>query len=261
MLIVKQIIYSLLLLCFCLNTYAQTLTGIVVDKTTKQPINGALVMLGKAKTYTNPLGMFEIAATNTTDSLKISHFNYKPYTVLPDKSSALLRIEMTSATVNLNEVVVHGTRDFKRDSLNNRMTYAKQFNYRAPKVMDMFSTDVHQPGELLSINLLTLVDVLTKKSTNEYKFNKILQNDEHADYVDHKYNRGNVGRITGLKGDTLAHFLIQYRPTYQVAQKYTDYDMEVYIKNCFEKFKKDGLSASNPFNNAANNDTVRVKLN
>jgi len=250
----------LLLLCFCLNSYCQTIAGIVVDKASKQPVNNALVTLGNAKTFTNALGMFEIPADNTTDSLRITHFSYKPI-VLVNKTTPFLRLEMEPAAIDLDAVTIHGTRDFKQDSINNRLDYARQFNYRAPKLTDMFSTDAKQPGDLISINLLTVVDVLTKKSTPEYKFNKTLLNDEHASYVDHKFNRGNVGRITSLKGDTLSQFLVQYRPTYQLAQKYTDYDMEVYIRKCFENFKKDGLNASNPFHDVENKDTALVRLN
>jgi hypothetical protein len=259
MLIVRRIGFPLLMLCFCLNSYAQTITGIVVDKASKQPINNALVNCGRAKTYTNTLGMFEIPADNTTDSLRITHFGYKTFMVL-HKSTTVLRIEMESAAINLDAVTIHATRSFKQDSIDNRLTYARQFNYRAPKLTDAFSTDAKQPGELLSINLLTVVDLLTKKSTPQYKFNKTLLNDEHETYIDHKFNRGNVSRITGLKGDTLSTFLVQYRPTFQLAQKYTDYDMEVYIKSNFEKFKKDGLNASNPFHDAVNKDTVRVRV-
>jgi hypothetical protein len=259
MLIIRRIGFPLLL-CFCLNSYAQTITGMVVDKASKQAINNALVTLGTAKTHTNTLGMFEIPAGNATDSLRITHFGYKPVMIL-HKSTTVLRIEMKSVIINLAAVTIHGTRSFKQDSIDNRLAYSKQFNYRAPKLTDAFSTDAKQPGELLSINLLTVVDVLTKKSTPQYKFNKTLLNDEHETYIDHKFNRGNVSRITGLSGDTLSTFLVQYRPTYQLAQKYTDYDMEVYIKSCFKEFKKDGLNASNPFHAVANKDTARVRLN
>jgi len=261
MLLIKRITYPLLLLCFCLNSYCQTITGLVINKTNKQPINNALVTLGTAKTYTNTLGMFEIPANNITDSLRITHFVYKPV-VVSAKTTAVLRIEMEPATISLDAVTIHGTRDFKQDSLDNRLAYARQFNYRAPQLKDAFSADANkQPGELLSINLLTVVDVLTKKSTPEYKFNKILLNDEHAAIVDHKFNRGNVGRITGLKDDTLSTFLVNYRPNYEFARKATDYDMEVYIRKCFKEFKQDGMNAANPFHDAANKDTARVRLN
>lgn len=106
-----------------------------------------------------------------------------------------------------------------------------------------------------------MIAALTKKSTPEYKFNKILIRDEQADYLDRKFNRGIVSRITHLRGDTLSEFLIRYLPTYQFAKKSTDYDMEIYIKESYEKFKKEGFSGSDLFHNALNKNVEPVKLN
>lgn len=234
-------------LLFGFSSYGQKITGTVVDKATGQPVAGAIATLGNLETHTNALGKFEITAPAWRDSLKIVHFAYKPYTVIINKKTSLLFIELESKVISLNEVKIHGDRDFKKDSIANRVEYAKQFNYTGPKVKDIFSTAPKQPGELLSVNLLALVEVLTKKSTNEYKFNKLLVRDEEADYVDRKFNSGNVSRITGLKRDTLEQFLIQYRPTYAFAKKASDYDMEVYIKQSFEKFKRKGMEETDPF--------------
>ena len=54
-----------------------------------------------------------------------------------------------------------------------------------------------------------------------------------------------VSRITGLKDDTLAAFLVQYRPAYGFVLKATPYDIEVYIKDNFQKFKKAGMPLDN----------------
>jgi hypothetical protein len=173
-----------------------------------------------------------------------------------------LHIELEPTVISLNTVTVRGNRDFKKDSIENRIAYAKQFNYKGPTVMDAITGNLNkQPGELISINPLLLIAALTKKGTPEYKFNKTLIRNEQADYVDRRFNRGVVSRITHLKGDTLSEFLIRYRPTYQFAKKTTDYDMEVYIKESFKKFKREGFTGSNPFHNTSNKNTEPVKLN
>ena len=244
--------------------YGQKTTGIVIDKTTKQPVSGALVSLGGTKTYTNASGEFKIDAVGLNDSLKIVHFAYKTYSGLASKVITCLHIELEPKVVALKEVIVHSNResDFKKDSIENRIAYAKQFNYRGPTIKDAFSDNPNkQPGELISINPLLLIAALTKKSTPEYKFNKMLIRDEEAEYVDRKFNRGTVSRITGLKGDTLSEFLIQYRPTYQFAKKATDYEMEVYIKESLEKFSKEGLAGSDPFYDTPNKNGKPVKVN
>jgi hypothetical protein len=256
--------YLLLLMVIIasINSYGQKITGTVIDKTTKQPISGALVSTGASKTITNKHGEFEIAAPGSNDSLKIVHFAYKTYTILITKATATLYIELESTVISLNVVTVHGDKDFKKDSIANRIAYAKQFNYKGPTVMDAFNGNPDkQPGELISINPLLLIAALTKKSTPEYKFNKILIRDEQAEYVDTKFNRGIVSGITGLKGDTLSVFLTTYRPTYLFAKSATDYDMEIYIRDSFREFQKNGVSGADPFHDKANKNAGPVKLN
>ena len=256
--------YLLLLILFliCTYGYGQKITGVVIDRATKQPVYSALVSLGNSKTRTNVSGVFEIAATGINDSLKVTHFAYQPYGMAVSKNTFIVRIELEPKVTKLNEVTIRGNRDFKKDSIANRIAYAKQFNYKGPRVIDAFTGNPNkQPGELISINPLILIAALTKKSTPEYKFNKLLISDEQETYIDEHFNKGIAGRITGLRGDTLAVFLTEYRPSYQFVLKATDYDMEVYIRECLKKFKAAAVSVSNPFHDAANKNGGVVKLN
>jgi hypothetical protein len=206
--------------------------------------------------------MFELPVPALSDSLKVVHFAYKTYAARIGKLTDMVHIEMEPDVIALNAVTVHGDRDFKKDSIANRIAFAKQFNYRAPTVMDAFSDKPNkQPGELISVNPLLLIAALTKKSSPDYKFNKMLINDEHKQYVDEHFNRGIVSRIINLKGDTLSAFLMQFRPSYQFVLKATDYDMEVYIRESFKKFKKEGQKDSELFRDSANKNIEQVKLN
>jgi hypothetical protein len=253
---------SFIFIITVVHGYGQNISGTVIDKTTRQPVSGALVSIGNSKTFTNTSGRFEIANTALNDSLKIVHFAYKTYTAVISKMVVTLHVELEPTVISLNTVTVHSDRNFKKDSIENRITYAKQFNYKGPTVMDVFTGNPNkQPGELISINPLLLIAVLTKKSTPEYKFNRILIRNEQADYIERKFNRGVVSRITHLKGDTLSEFLIRYRPTYQFAKKATDYDMEIYIKESYERFQKEGFTGANPFHNVSNKNAEPVKLN
>ena len=162
-----------------------------------------------------------------------------------------IHIELEPDKIALKEVTVHSSREkeYKLDSVNNRTFYDKQFNYVGPKVTDAFIPAIgnHSTSELISINPILLVQALTKKSTPEYKFKKTLLRDEQDKYVDQKFNRGNVSKITGLKGDTLANFMVQYRPDFKFAQKATEYDMELYINDCLKKFKSKGMKDAGLF--------------
>jgi len=263
--LLKSVKYLLLLLVILMsaNAHAQKVTGLVVDKTTKQPIAGASINVEGFTTRTNQLGQFEVDVPHAADSLKITALGYKTLNVATGKPNVLLRIELESKINNLNEVTVRGDRSFKKDSLANRADFARQFNYKGPRVIDAFTGNglSFYPGEFLSVNLLVLVQALTKKSTPEYKFNKILIRDEHEQFVDEKFNRGNVSRITGLKGDTLSVFLVLYRPTYEIALKSTEYDMEVYIRGRFNQFKENGFKSTGLILSKADKNEEQVKVN
>ncbi len=241
-------IFLFLMLLTGASAFGQKVSGVVIDKASKQVIPGALVNAGNETIRTNQAGQFEIDATHPTDSLKISALGYKTVFIPAGKPNLFVTVELESKINNLNEVTIYGTHSFRQDSLANRGEYAKQFNYTPPKLKDVIGLPTgDRPGQLLSIDILALVRYLTYKSSSEYKFKNVLIKDEHEQFVDEKFNRGNVSRITNLKGDTLLTFLAQYRPTYAFVLKSTDYDMEIYIKDCYQKFEKDGFTIKGPF--------------
>jgi len=228
--------------------FGQKISGMVIDKTTREPIVGALVNAEKTAVRADELGEFEINLPHPADSLKITALGYKTFVVAPGKPDEFLTIALEPNITNLNEVTIYGDRSFKKDSLANRADFQKQFNYKGLRVIDAFANGGNSvPGQLISINVLLLVQALTKKSTPEYKFNKVLIRDEHEQYVDEHFNRGIVSRVITLQGDTLSAFLVQCRPTYEFVLKATDYDMEIYITQSFAKFKKNGFPISDPF--------------
>lgn len=233
---------------FC---YGQQIKGKVLDKDTKLPVNGAIVRVGSKITFTNILGDFSLTASST-DSLKITCFTYKPFRILVTNTMETLHIQLEPVKIVLNEVTIRSNRerDFKRDSAANRQFYAKQFNYKGPKVVDAFvpaASVSNNTSQLLTVDVITLVRALTKKSTRAYKFNKLLLHDEKTDYVNQKFSHGLVAKVTGLKGDTLSAFVVQYRPTYAFAHKSSDYEMELYIKDCYKKFLKEGIKGDELF--------------
>jgi hypothetical protein len=247
------LLFILLIAAIC--GYGQQIRGNVVYSDTKLPVTGALVSLGNKQAFTNSFGEFSIAAIGSNDSLKVTFLGYKTYKTRISIVMAHVHIELEPDKIVLQEVIVHSNREleFKKDSTYNRKFYAKQFNYKGPKVMDAFvGNPIKNPGELISIDLITLVRALTKKSTREYKFNKLLLRDEKTDYINQKFSHGLVSKVTGLKGDTLSTFIVNYRPTYEYAHKVSDYEMELYIKDCYRKFLKGGFSSNELFNSNSN---------
>jgi hypothetical protein len=62
--------------------------------------------------------------------------------------------------------------------------------------------------------------------------------EEQEKFVDHRFNKGLVRRLTGLTGNELDSFMLVFRPGYYFTQATTEYDFQKYIKDSHERFKK-----------------------
>jgi hypothetical protein len=61
---------------------------------------------------------------------------------------------------------------------------------------------------------------------------------EQEKYVDHRFNKGLVRRLTSFPDNVLDSFMIMYRPSYPFTVITGDYDFQKYIKDAAERFKK-----------------------
>ncbi|MBB6128507.1 carboxypeptidase-like regulatory domain-containing protein [Mucilaginibacter lappiensis] len=236
----------LLLICACLSSYGQTVSGIVSDKRTGQPLTGAWVATSKANVITGIQGEFSIVGTKTKDTLWVKMQGYKLY-VLPLNlaNSKSIRVGLEAAVIELNEVHVTAKRDRIKDSLNNRKMFAKEFNSSAPKLKDMIAPSGGNVGPIPMVGITIVpsqfIRALTYKHSREYKFKKVLIRDEQNRYIDSRFSENLVSSITNLKGDSLLDFMDRYRPGIDQIKKMSDYDIRVYIKVSQQKMMGDSL--------------------
>jgi hypothetical protein len=222
-----------LLLLFLLtgaNLYAQKISGIVVDKSTKLPVSGAAIGSSVSTTSSNSLGEFEILVSGTTDTLDVQREGYSRYSVpVIGAGAARMRIELTPSDILLNTVVISTKRNEKQDSINRRKAFEKEFNYRAPRLRDAFSGNS-------SFSPSAIFASINKKRNSEYKLRATLISDEREEYITRIFSGSLVSSVTGLKGDRLKRFLQLYRPDYGFVTALTTYDLVGYIKNCYTSF-------------------------
>ena len=64
-----------------------------------------------------------------------------------------------------------------------------------------------------------------------------LTQQEQDKFIDHRFNKQLVRRLTNLTGEALDSFMVMYRPTYEFTLLTSDYDFQSYIKKCYEQFK------------------------
>ena len=212
--------------------------GVVYDSSRVYRIESVSVMsTGGKMTVTDSLGRYEIDVAEK-DSVWFS-FLGKPtpkYPVLkmPDASRFDIALQLKSTV--MAEVKIR-SRSYKMDSLQNRKDYAKIFNYQKVSVGSMTSIGPNGAG----IDLQEVIRLFQfRKNKATLKFQERLLEQEQTKFVDHRFNKGLVKRITNLDGEELDRFMALYRPTYEFTLYSTDYDFHLYIKTAFGHFKGQG---------------------
>ncbi len=134
----------------------------------------------------------------------------------------------------LNNVVVFSN-NYKRDSIENRLTYSKVFEREKPGI-----SSTYEPGGAAGFDLDALIGIFQfRKNKSNIAFQKRLVNEEQDKYIDYRFSPKTVSRITGLKGDTLDLYRKFYRPDYYFTSKATLAQFYEYILNTSYKFKRE----------------------
>lgn len=235
----RYCISCLLFFCLVPGLRAQIIvTGTVLDNSKKNYIEAAkVVSTGGVFSMTDSLGHYSITV-HEHDSIYFV-YNDKPTQKFPvaaintpGQFDISLRIPVRSRYSVLQEVVVY-SKTFKQDSIENRQTYADVFEYKKPGL----STSI-TPGGGVGADADELINIFRFKRNKRLKaFRQRLEDQEQDKYVDYRFNKLNVKRITGLDSLYLDSFMVWYRPTYEFAAMTSDVQMNQYILNAYYRFK------------------------
>jgi hypothetical protein len=185
-------------------------------------------------------GNYEISV-GENDSIWFSYLN-KPttkYPVLSIKTPLQFDISLRVPADVLKEVKVK-TRNYKQDSVQNRIDYAKAFEWHKPKIRAVTPSG---PGATAGFDLDELIRLFQfRKNRSWASFQKRLEEQEREKFVDYRFNKGLVLRLTGLNGTARDSFMIRCRPTYEYCLMTSDYEFQLFIKQCFEEYKLEKMS-------------------
>jgi hypothetical protein len=233
-------ISTLLLLFFTAKPSAAQwykIKGTVYDSSRTYPVELVTVLSTSGRgTVTNSDGYYEIEVTEK-DSVWFSYLN-KPTIKFPvAKIINPLSFDI-SLKVNvpvLKEVKVR-PKNYRFDSLQNRQDYAKVFNYQKPKL----TPSISNMG--VGFDLDAIINMFRfRRNKSMQAFQKRLFLEEQEKFVDHRFNKALVRRLTPLTGNELDSFMIIYRPPYEFALLTSDYEFGEYIKESYRRFLN-GLS-------------------
>jgi hypothetical protein len=126
-------------------------------------------------------------------------------------------------------------RNYRQDSLQNRLDYAKIFGYQKPRL----KTVTPQYGAGVGFDLDEIINMFrVKRNRSMASFQRRLLMEEQDKYVDFRFNKALVRRLTLLDGAELDSFMRVFKPSYTFTKLAGDYEFRLYIKQALYRFKR-----------------------
>ena len=213
--------------------------GTVLDVSKKNLVEGVRVVGTNGMfDVTDSLGKFSINVSEH-DSLTF-FYNNKPtqkfaVSMIPDPGnfSISIHVPVKGKYQLLSDVMIY-SKSYKQDSIENRMDYAKEFNYQKPGI----STSV-VPGGGVGADVDEIINIFRFKRNKRLKaFQERLEAQEQEKYVNYRFSKITVQRITGLKGNYLDTFLVWYRPSYAFAHLADEVSFNQYVLDAYYQFRR-----------------------
>lgn len=224
-------------LCFTLlvggNIRAQeTAQGLVIDRDTKQRVSRVFVYnpQNDAGEYNNTKGEFTIAA-KPGDVLIAAVEGYFADTlkVLENKTHIF---QLKRSSIRIQEVPIIVRRSPEELLKERQREYSTAYSKGSG-------------GSLLSVgptgaglNIDALYKMISREGKNARRLQEIIERDYRESVIDYRFTPELVSRTTGLKGEKLQDFMLQYRPSYFYVLGTNDYNLVFYIRTSFAQYQR-----------------------
>jgi len=212
-----------------------TIRGVVFNMYRTKPLEAVSVVSSSGKgTITDSNGNYVIVV-NDTDSLS---FSYLGKSTMKFPVSTMNKVTGFDIALHvngeLNEVRIT-PRNYHMDSLQNRKDYQKVFDYKKP---GLALTSPSSGGLGVGLDLDALINIFRfDKKRRMLAFQRRLLEEEEESFIDHRFNRSIVKKITRFDGNDLDSFMVKYRPSYEFTQTTSDYEFYDYIKLAAKEYR------------------------
>ena len=238
----RFIFFILLFLLLHSTVQAQSVlvSGTVYDISGRRPVEAVIVHTNNNMSTTDSLGRY-IINVKAKDSIWFSLFgkNTQKYTLdtIEDKRNFNIMIHVNG--IDLPEVRVRNN-NYRLDSMQNRYDYAKYFNYQPPGLKLANNSTLINPSGGLSIgfDLVEMINMFRFKRNRNLGFlQKRLISQEQEKYINYRFTKRFVQKITHLEGDNLVQFIDYCKPSYEVLGLLNDLELGYYIQQKYLAFK------------------------
>ena len=126
---------------------------------------------------------------------------------------------------------------YRYDSTMNRQDYAKIFNFKKP-TLGIVKDQGYNPGAAVGFDLQGIIDMFRfKRNASILALQKRLIEQEQEKYVNNRFSKQFVRKITKLPAPELDSFMVHYRPDYAQLQMMNDLELGYWIGKKFEQYK------------------------
>jgi hypothetical protein len=207
--------------------------GRVFDMSRLVPLPSVSVMsTAGTGTITDSSGRFMIVV-GEQDSIWFSYLG-KPTPKYAVQAIGNIHNFEISLHVNVTELpkIVIQPRDYRRDSIQNRIDYADAFNFRKPGISSTYT-----PGGPAGLDLESFITMFQfRRNKRMASFRDRLIREEQDKFIEHRFSRSLVVKLTGIRGAELDSFMVRYKPDLLFTMYATDYEIGEYIKECHVKY-------------------------
>lgn len=224
----------ILLLALGTNLCAQVkVNGRVYDMSQSVPLPSVSVMSTNGNgTITDSTGRYTIMVREQ-DSIWFSYLG-KPTPKYPVLSIGNTQNFEISLHVNVTELprVMIQPRNYRRDSIQNRLDYADAFNFKKPGISSSYS-----PGGPAGLDIGEFIEMFQfRRNKRMANFRDRLLQEEQDKFIEQRFSRSLVIKVTGIRGAELDSFMVRYKPDIIFVTYATDYEIAEYIRECHIKY-------------------------
>jgi hypothetical protein len=232
----RYVLYSLILLLGMgiKGNAQQFLTGKVYVKGSSDTLISVSIHNITTQRYdlSDEDGSYRIQAT-PGDHIAFSSVGHKTDTITVTASdlTASYAVYLEIKPQTLQTARVEFT-NYQLDSMDRRKEYSWVYDHGSER---RFEQDRKGDGVGVSMNIFRNTSTEAKQRE---RLQKRLTREEQEYYVDFRYNKDYVAKITRLQGDSLKTFMKKYRPSYDYCRKAAMVDILVYINDCYKLYVK-----------------------
>jgi cell division protein FtsI/penicillin-binding protein 2 len=219
-----------------------TVKGTVYNMTRTKPLQAVSVVSTSGRgTITDSNGNYSITV-NEEDSISFSYLGRATFKYPVKMINAYNNFDIALHVEPTELKTVHvAPKDYHMDSLQNRKDYARYFDYKKPKFK---ITDPNSGSPGVGLDLDEIINMFRfNRNRRLAAFQKRLVQDEQDKFVDHRFTRALVKKITRINPAEMDSFMIRFRPSFRFTQTSTDYEFGEYIKLAYKQFKNPRLRA------------------